>query len=125
MHNNNNNNYETFYYSTGDYRCQILCLSYASIYSFIDEIQNELKEKQIKNARILIDQLLITGNNKNRFLSVDFNNGKLSFSTASNVLGDSIYRQFTASYLKKDNEYLKNSILSSNQKKLIERGCII
>lgn len=121
----NNDYYQTFYYSMGKYRCQVLCLSYASIYSFVDSIQNDLNKKNITKAHVLIDQLLITGNNNNRFLSVDFENGNLWFSTASIVPGDLIYRQITASYLKRKNDYLRNSILSNNQKELLKRGCVL
>lgn len=118
------NKFELICYSTGQYQGQVICLSYESIHSYIHIIENELLKKNIHRANILIDQLLITGNNKNRFLSIEFDNGNLLFSTAININADDIYRQFTISHLKKRKDILTNSILTPQQISLIERGCI-
>jgi hypothetical protein len=79
----------------------------------------------MQNGNILIDQLLITGNNNNRFLSLNIKNGSFDFSTASNVEADFLYHQLTSSELKKNRPLLDNSILSSKQKSLIRSGCVV
>ena len=117
------NKYELICYSTGQYQGQVICLSYESIHSYIHSIENELIKKNIYKANILIDQLLITGNNKNRFLSIEFDNGNFLYSTAVNINADTIYRQFTTNHLKNRSDILKNSILTPQQIALIRKGC--
>lgn len=119
------NNYGLICFSTGQFQCQIICLSYESIYSYIHLLEKELTKRNIMCADILIDQLLITGNNKNRFLSIKFSSGKFILSTATNINADTIYRQFTMDYLKSRTNILRNSVLSPKQITMIEHGCVL
>lgn len=112
-------------FSNGYFQSQIICLSYESIYSYSHIIEQELQKQNIGNAKILIDQLLITGNTNNRFISIEFVDGNLIFPTAVPIKADSIYHQFTTDYLKKRKDILKNSILSSYQIALIEKGYVL
>ena len=119
------NYYKTYYLSSGIYSCMVICLSYESIYSYIDSLQKELNRKGIRKGNVLIDQLLITGNGKNRFLSLCIDNGNFVFTSAQNVNADYYYHQLTSSELKRNKHLLYNSILTSRQVSMILKGCVI
>jgi len=120
-----NDNFKLFFHSHGQFSCQVLCLSYASIYSYIELIQAELRKNKILNANILIDQLLITGNSKNRFLAIKLINGEFSFSDAINVSPEAIHRQFTSTFLRKQQKILKSSILTQREIAMLNKGSVL
>lgn len=117
--------YKIYNLSSGSYDCLVVCLSYESIFSYIDILQSELNSKGIRDANVLIDQLLIAGNGKNRFLSLKMENGNLVYTSAKNVEADHYYHQLTSSELKRNKVLLDNSILSPKQISMISRGCVI
>lgn len=110
---------------SGEFQFQIVCLSYDSIYTYIDRIREDFIKKNVPNAKIIIDQLLITGNKSNRFLSIDFEDFQFMFNSAINVTADQQYKQRTADVLMGNEHLLRNSVLSDQQKKLIINGCAI
>lgn len=120
-----NNYYKIYNLSSGSYDCFVVCLSYESIFSYIDILQKELNHKGILNGNILIDQLLIAGNDKNRFLSIDIENGNFVYTSSKNVEADHYYHQLTSSELKRNQTLLYHSILSPRQISMILRGCVI
>lgn len=101
--------------------CQkyVLCLSSESLLSYIRKIEAELTE-DTKEKRILIDQLLITGNGTNRFVSYVFSNGRLDFKTAQNVTPAEFFRKETVKWLHNNYSYVKNSILTEEQRQKIK-----
>lgn len=117
--------YNIYKSSLGSYDCFVICLSYESIYSYISTLQNELSNNIDHKGNVLIDQLLITGNKNNRFLSLTFNNGSFVFTSAKNVDAEYYYHQITSAVLKRDETLLNNSILSKKQISMILRGCVI
>lgn len=119
------NYYKIYNLSDSSFDCLIVCLSYESIFSYIDILQNELNSKGIHDGNILIDQLLITGNRKNRFLSIKIENSYFVYTSAKNLEVDYYYHQLTSSELKRNQLLLENSILSSKQISMISRGCVI
>lgn len=120
---NQENYYKTYYLDDDIYSCLVICLSYASLYTYLDTLCMELKSHGIITARLLLDQLLITGNNKNRFLAVEYSNGKILPQSASNVSSVCVkYRQITVNELQKRKANLRNSVLSQDEIKLIEDG---
>lgn len=119
------NYYKIYYLSSGSYDCLVVCLSYESIFSYINMLQNELSSKGIYNGNILIDQLLITGNRINRFLSIKVEDGNFVYTSAQNVEADHYYHQLTSSELKRNKTLLNNSILSPKQISMLSRGCVI
>ncbi|WP_286934697.1 MULTISPECIES: type II toxin-antitoxin system RnlB family antitoxin [Aminobacterium] len=119
------NYYKTYYLSSGVYDCLVVCLSYESIFTYIDALQDELNSKGIRKGKVLIDQLLISGNGKNRFLSINIDDGTFVLTSAQNVRADHFYHQLTSSELKRDKGLLDNSILSPKQISLILAGCVI
>ena len=97
----------------------VLCLSFESLLSYIDKIEYALSLDK-KEKRILIDQLFITGNGTNRFMSCEFSNGKIDFKTAQIVDPDEYYRKETADWLHDNYSYVENSILTDEQRQKIK-----
>lgn len=97
----------------------VLCLSFESLLSYINKIEDALSLDK-KEERILIDQLLITGNGTNRFMSCEFSNGKIDFKTAQIVNPDEYYRKETVDWLHDNYSYVENSILTDEQRQKIK-----
>ena len=97
----------------------ILCLTYESLLTYIKKIERVLAESK-KDETILIDQLLITGNGNNRFMSCSFINGKFDFKTAHSVIPQEYYRQATIKFLHDNYCYVENSILTETQRQNIK-----
>lgn len=104
-----------------DYKYFIISLTYESILNYLDQIE---KEEVLINSKgiLLIDQLLISGDNKNRFMSCEYENGKLKLYTAKNIVVKEDIRQLSSQILKNEIVAIKNSILTENQKLLILEG---
>lgn len=117
--------YKTYNLSSGSYDCFVVCLSFESIFSYIDILQKEINFQGIYNGNVLIDQLLIAGNGKNRFLSLNIEDGNFVYTSAKNVEVDPYYHQLTSSELKRNRSLLDNSILSPKQISMLSRGCVI
>lgn len=107
------------------YACLITCLTYESILNYVEMVQSDLVKEGIYYGIILIDQLLVTGNGKNRFLALRLKDGKLMFDTAINVVADVYYRLLTSNALRTNPMSLKNSILTQEQKSKILSGGVI
>lgn len=101
------------------YDRHVLCLSFESLLSYIRKIESVLS-KEAREERILIDQLLITGNGSNRFLSCVFSNGRLDFRTAQIVTPSKFFRKETVEWLHDNYSYVENSILTEEQRQMIK-----
>lgn len=97
----------------------ILCLSFESLLSYIRKIEIVLAE-ETKEEILLIDQLLITGNGTNRFMSCKFSNGRLDFQTAQIVTPTEFFRRETIEWLHDNYSYVENSILTEGQRQKIK-----
>lgn len=104
-----------------NYTYFIISLTYESILDYIEEIEKELDfEKNI--TIVLIDQLLTTGNNKNRFISCECQNGQIKLYTAQNVNCRENIRKISSQILKDKYQLIENSILTKYQKQSIKEG---
>jgi len=99
-------------------------LDYYSILNYLDEIENEYLIKTNK-GELVVDQLLVTGNGKNRFISCNFTYGKIELETAKYIEGTYEHKKTTTELLKQHYESLKYSILTDCQLKLIMEGHVI
>lgn len=97
----------------------VLCLTCESILSYIRKIESTLGE-ETKSERILIDQLLITGNGTNRFMSCQFSNGRLDFGTAQIVTPAESFRRKAIEWLHNNYNYVEHSILTVEQRQKIK-----
>lgn len=119
-------NFKTYYFTEGSYNLFVICLSFESIFDTFEQICIELKNKGITTANILFDQLFFTGNKKNRFLAITYQNGIFLSSTAINVEPtEKKYRQLTSYELRKHTHLLNASVLSETQKEMIKKGLTI
>jgi len=106
------------------FKILIVCLTYESLLGFINDIEKEIPENLFM-GKILIDQLLATGNGKNRFLSFDFLNKSIIISSAKNeIIGDN-YRKASSRMLKSSKRDLFSSVLSFKQAEMIKNGQFI
>ena len=99
----------------------LLCMNYESILNYLDQIENS-KEILENEGLLIIDQLLVTGDGKNRFIACRFVYGTVDLSTARNVHPKDEYKELTSCLLKKNMLSLNSSILTESQKGLIEKG---
>lgn len=107
-------------------RILVLIYTSESPFSYIKEIANSLEEISF-DGTVIIDELLHSGNNDERFIGCIYKDGEFlneSFSFI-NVPKQNSLRKYICDYLRNDNEYLSLSGLSSVQKKLIEKDCVI
>lgn len=102
-----------------DYSRMVICLSSESLLTYIDMIEQALAEDDL-DGRVLIDQLLLTGNGTNRFMSVSFSHGKFDLKTAQVANPPEHYRKATAEWLHNNYCYAENSILTAEQKQKIK-----
>ena len=105
----------------GRYNAFLLCLTFESILNYLESIEKELIIQQ-NHGNILIDQLLVTGNGPNRFLSCFFRHGKLDISSAHTATPGTHYRELSLRLLQRNYSSLRNSILTNQQRDSIKRG---
>lgn len=105
----------------GCYNAFLLCLTFENILNYLDSIEKEMIIQQ-NNGSILIDQLLVTGNGINRFISCFFNHGKIDVSSAHIVVPEEHYRKLSVRLLQQNYSLLKNSILTNQQRDCIKQG---
>ena len=101
----------------------VLCLSFESLLSYVRKLEAVLAV-ETKEERILIDQLLITGNGTNRFMSCKFSNGRLDFQTAQIVTPAEFFRKETVEWLHDNYSYVENSILTEDQRQKIKDNVV-
>lgn len=97
-----------------------------SPFDFVKELQEQLKMIGYSGL-FIIDELLHSGNNEERFISGffdgdSFDNSKFRF---EKIAKRSVIRSYICNYLKSDLEVLNYSSLTDKQQKLISHGCVI
>lgn len=110
--------YIIFNTNVDGYDKYVLCLTFESLLSYIRKIEIALAEGK-QEEKILIDQLLITGNGRNRFISCVFSDGRLDFRTAQIVIPSEFFRKETVEWLHDNYSYVENSILTEEQRQKI------
>lgn len=103
------------------YNRYLLCLTFESL---IDNFALIETDPQLANTsgRILIDQLLITGNGSNRFLCCNYANGRIDIRTATSVLPDKWFHTLAVQLLRNSYPFVENSILTEAQRQHIKEG---
>lgn len=104
----NNDSYDIF----------LLCLTFESIATYKQSIESSNYIRG-KTGKILIDQLLVTGNGPNRFICCNYFNGFLDFTSARVVPANYYYKSITVEWLHRHNEYIEYSILTAKQRQYI------
>lgn len=114
-------NYLLHQLNDAQYDYLVLCLTYESMLNYLDQLESD-QQLQNKSGKLLVDQLLVTGNGRNRFIGCDFRDGEIILSTAKNIKPDNIYKDLTIKLLQQNSGMLKCSILSDHQRELIMEG---
>ncbi len=99
----------------------ILCDS-RSPYDYIKDIAHDILKKE--SGSVLIDQILHVGNTDKRFISFTLNDGELHGGAIAAIPKGSPYRKTTCEFLK-ENSVMDGSILTSTQKRMINKGIAI
>ena len=113
------NEYKILKTNVKGYDRLVICLTSESLLTYIKKIECSLSGTETDET-ILIDQLLITGDGANRFMSCLFKNGKLDFRTAHAVVPSEYYRKKTIEFLHDNSWYVENSILTEAQRQKIK-----
>lgn len=84
-----------------EYDSFILCLTNESLFSYWDQIESS---NGILNqtGRLLIDNLLVTGDEANRFIECVYQNGKIDITTAKVTSPNEYYRKLSIKLLRKN-----------------------
>ena len=92
--------------------------------TLMERIELELNKKQIKGI-IIVDQILHSGNNQDRFISLRFD-GKIDKKSIQfqQIDKKTKIREISCHYLK-ENNLIDDSILSSTQKRMLNKGISI
>lgn len=106
-----------------EYDRLILCLTFESLLTYIHKIEDNL-EKNVGIEHVLIDQLLITGDSSNRFIRCNCSRGKLDLDTAQIVKPSDYFKKETVKWLHNNYDYVRNSILTDEQRQKIKDNII-
>lgn len=119
-------NFDVIKLDDKDIKILIIMKTCDSPFDFVDDLQEELKTMGFSGV-IVIDELLHSGNNEERFISGFFDGNSFIDSKFSymNIPKKNIIRSYICEYLKSDIEVLTYSSLTDTQQKLISHGCII
>ncbi|KAF5057980.1 Antitoxin to bacterial toxin RNase LS or RnlA [anaerobic digester metagenome] len=104
----------------------LLCLTYDSIFTYIDDVinQNEIKHSC---GILIVDQLLVVGDEDNRFFSAPFCYGEIFFNKSKPIcpMATEQYKKISSEILRSKNDLLEYSILSDRQKDTLDAGGFI
>lgn len=99
----------------------LLLLSFESLFEHLDSIEQSLNMLNT-SGKNLIDQLFLTGDGANRFISCEFKNGKLDFQTACIVSPADFFRKETVGWLHNHYSFVEHSILTEEQRQKVRDG---
>ncbi|EOU2128457.1 type II toxin-antitoxin system RnlB family antitoxin [Clostridium perfringens] len=95
-----------------------------SPFDYIEMIKDDLIKCKLE-GKIIIDQILHVGNTKKRFISMKYENGEFMINhDFENISKGSLVRRVSCNYLK-ENKLVDYSILTSIQKRMINKGITI
>lgn len=120
------NNFDIVNLNDKDGKILVVMKTSDSPFDFVNELQEQLKMMGFSGV-FVIDELLHSGNNEERFISgffdgESFDRSKFKF---EEVAKKSVIRSYICEYLKSDREVLNYSSLTDKQQKLISHGCVI
>ena len=102
----------------------LICMDCNSILNYVDQIEAEYAIRS-NEGELIVDQLLVAGNGKNRFLSCLFSYGEIKLGSAKNIEGSLNYKKITSEVLCQYYEFIKYSILTKSQLERIKEGSFI
>jgi hypothetical protein len=108
------------------YAALVIMKTHMAPLQYMSEIAESLAHMKIKGL-ILIDELMHSGNNEDRFIVTNFNGDKFDRTSMAfaKIEKRSEIRRISCEYLSKELDMIEYSILSNNQKEMICRGLYI
>jgi len=120
------NNFEILKICDEKYNVLIVMTTYEAAFQYLNEIAKMLAAKKYSGI-VLIDELMHSGNNDDRFIKgyfdgEEFDNSAFSFESVDRR---SEIRKYSCELLKDIPDIIDCSILNKNQKSLISKGVYI
>ncbi len=121
------NNYELIPSPNENYLCVIVPTSHYQPLNGIEGLVPLLNNTFSKPGYVIFDFILSSGNTKERYANVFFNNEGFVAETFNYIIVEKndLIRKVVSDFLKGKNFYLTHSVLNSTQQKMIENGYII
>lgn len=106
-----------------NYACIVIPTSVTNPLDRINALVDQLKDEQINSGRILFDFIISSGNSKERYASVQYDNDFVynSFEYVD-VKSDDPIRKISADFLRKEIEKKRLPMLSGSQVSLLKSG---
>jgi len=105
-------------------RYYLICIDPDSILNYLDELRQEPLLRS-NAGELIVDQLLVTGNGRNRFLACQFSCGEIMLHTAKKIDSEDFYRRISVEALQQNINLLDYSILTEDQVEAIRQGQIV
>lgn len=120
------NDFEIINLEETELKILIIMKTCDSPFDYMDELQEQLRMIKFSGT-FMIDELLHSGNNDERFISGffdgdSFDNSKFKF---ENITKKNPIRNYVCQYLQVNLDVLEYSGLTEIQQKLISRGCVV
>lgn len=120
------NDFEIINLEENELKILIIMKTCDSPFDYMDELQEQLRMIKFSGT-FMIDELLHSGNNDERFISGffdgdSFDNSKFKF---ENITKKNPIRNYVCQYLQVNLDVLEYSGLTEIQQKLISRGCVV
>lgn len=121
------NKYNILKINNEDYKVIIFSNSYETPLLYLEDISNELKAQNLSNCKVVFDMLLCRGNTTERYTEAIFDGERFVNSSFKYVKVDkkNELRKIALDFFKSDISMLENSILTSLQRKMINKGIAI
>ena len=111
-----------------DYKVIIFYNSFEVSSSYLELISKDLRDKNITEGKILFDMILCRGNTNERYTEVLFNGNNFIDSTFKyiNISKKDKLRKLSMEYMRDNKkQIIEHSLLSSIQKRMIDKGIVI
>ncbi|UII56249.1 type II toxin-antitoxin system RnlB family antitoxin [Cytobacillus spongiae] len=120
-------NFDIVSINTEEYKCIIFSTSFETPLAHLNEINQKLLNHNLNDCKIVFDMLTHIGNNSDRFVEASYDGNKLNIDTFKHIQISKKHelRKTACNYFKDNLNILDYSILSSFQKKMIEKGIAI
>lgn len=121
------NEYNILKINNEDYKVIIFSNSYETPLLYLEDISNELKAQNLSNCKVVFDMLLCRGNTTERYTEAIFDGERFVNSSFKYIKVDkkNELRKIALDFFKSDISMLENSILTSLQRKMINKGIAI
>lgn len=109
----------TFHLSSGEFDRFVLLLKSDNTANMLVKIESELR-KNLVNGKVLVDQILCTGENGMRFVAGNFADGKFDVRSLEGVMPEKRFYEITNRFLNDNRAYIDAANLTNEEKEHIK-----